>query len=189
MVEPYPDRTIRCPFRLDGDRAERQGRGEGCEGGGADRDFDHAGDIGPARASRQNSPRAGEVQTRGPGQEFKGTPSRLGGPPGCSVASPMPSPPIGDEGLFQAASSDIGGDEAGVRVLRTPASRFHGGVVKRPRLPPAPLRGRAENERQGHAAGLQRHSLRALRHPCVTPTQSHDDVPSDMRWTSASLAL
>ena len=135
MVEPYPDRTIRSPFRLDGDRAERQGRGEGCEGGGADRDFDHAGDIGPARASRQNSPRAGEVQTRGPGQEFKGTPSRLGGPPGCSVASPMPSPPIGDEGLFQAASSDIGGDEAGVRVPRTPASRFHGGVVKRPRLP------------------------------------------------------
>jgi hypothetical protein len=53
-----------------------------------DGDLDHVGDIGSARASLQNSPRAREVSNAGAthfaGQDSKGTPSRLGGPPGCS---------------------------------------------------------------------------------------------------------
>ena len=84
MIEPYPDATVWRPFRFHGDGAERQGRGEGCEGLRSYRDLDHAGDIGSARASRQNSPRAGGGFKRG-GYALlrggiKGTPSQLGGP-------------------------------------------------------------------------------------------------------------
>jgi hypothetical protein len=49
-----------------------------------DGDLDHVGDIGLARANRQNSPRAREVSNAGAthfaGQDSKGTPSRHGGP-------------------------------------------------------------------------------------------------------------
>ena len=85
MIEPYPDATVWRPFRFHGDGAERQGRGEGCEGLRSDRDLDHAGDIGSARASRQNSPRAGGGFKRGGLRtlrgRIKGTPSQLGAPP------------------------------------------------------------------------------------------------------------
>jgi hypothetical protein len=84
MVEPYPDRPIWRPFWLDGDGAERQGCGEGCR---RDRYFDHRTDMGATRPGRQNSPRAREVSNAGAthfaGQDSKGTPSRLGGPPRC----------------------------------------------------------------------------------------------------------
>jgi hypothetical protein len=61
-----------------------------------DGDLDHVGDIGLARANRQNSPRAREVSNAGAthfaGQDSKGTPSRLGAPrPVVLVASPMPT--------------------------------------------------------------------------------------------------
>jgi hypothetical protein len=57
-----------------------------------DGDLDHVGAIGSARANRQNSPRAREVSNAGAthfaGQDFKGTPSRLGAPPGCPAQVP-----------------------------------------------------------------------------------------------------
>jgi hypothetical protein len=111
----------------------------------------------------------------GPGQEFKGTPSRLGGPPGYCGSKSHASPPIGDEGLFQAASSDIGivyptsaqnywqpletNREFGSYERR--ASRFHGSVVKPPRLPLAPPQGMgweraARTLRNSHAISRRR---------------------------------
>jgi hypothetical protein len=87
VIEPSPDSAVRRPFRLNGDGAERQGRGEGCEGLRADRDLDHAGDMGASRAGRQNSPRAWEVSNAGANAHFAGAGSKprrleLGGPPG-----------------------------------------------------------------------------------------------------------
>jgi hypothetical protein len=84
MVEPYPDRTIWRPFRLNGDGAERQGRGEGCEGLRSDRDLDHAGDIIRPEPVARIAPAPGGGFKRGGLRtlrgRIKGTPSRLGGP-------------------------------------------------------------------------------------------------------------
>ena len=96
MIEPYPDATVWRPFRFHGDGAERQGRGEGCEGLRSYRDLDHAGDIGSARASRQIAPAPGEVSNAG-ATHFSGrdqrhaVATRRPGPVN-SLASPMPRP-------------------------------------------------------------------------------------------------
>jgi hypothetical protein len=53
VIEPYPDRTIWRPFRLNGDGAQGHGRCNRCEGRRRDQDFDHAADMGAAFSSCQ----------------------------------------------------------------------------------------------------------------------------------------
>src|ERR1700677_3195644 len=52
--------ATRSKWQASEDGAERQRLGEGCEGGGADRDLDHAGDMGPARRQKK-APRIGRA--------------------------------------------------------------------------------------------------------------------------------
>jgi hypothetical protein len=70
-------------------------------------------------------------------------------------------------------------------------SRFHGGhrqaAVSAARSSPGTGWERATRTRGWLAAAQS--PPRAPSHRCVTPTQSHDDAASDMRWTSASPAL
>src|SRR3984957_4820543 len=51
------------------------------------------------------------------------------------------------------------GTVAAIETTNVEPQGFMGGVVQPPRLPPAPARGTGWNERQGHAAGLQRDRL------------------------------
>jgi hypothetical protein len=80
MVKPNLDATVRRSLRLDGDGARGNVSAMAARA--------CAGHIGPARASRQNSPRAREVSNAGAKRgtlrgRIQCTPSRLGGPPVC----------------------------------------------------------------------------------------------------------
>src|ERR1700677_3634764 len=79
--------ATRSKWQASEDGAERQRLGEGCEGGGADRDLDHAGDMGPARRQKK-APRIGRA-ARG----------EVGGPreiatQRCDSATPSFIPPL-----------------------------------------------------------------------------------------------
>jgi hypothetical protein len=64
--------AILVALRLNSDRSERQRGGDRVEGGLTDGDPNHVGDMGPARASRQNSPRARGGSNAGADAQFAG---------------------------------------------------------------------------------------------------------------------
>jgi hypothetical protein len=85
MMEPYPDATDWRPFRLNGDGAERQGRGEDAKASGVIVILIIAPIWEQAAPAARIVPAQGRFPTRGPRTlrgRIKGPPSRLGGPPG-----------------------------------------------------------------------------------------------------------